>query len=207
MAVASGAAARCASERTDFELATTAIAWSPSTPYPATLMAFAVARCKVHPAGWPSNRSRMAALMAMFSLASGIEVCPGEGARYGDFKCNHDGTHRVRPAVDQSTSAPPRGARAALLAAHQPEGVAVEPHDHDPPTPVTVVHLHVGAASLIEQVGCDNVHLRCEATDVQYVLSSYHDGGHKLDAAHECLRKKCELLPVEHVLSPTSVSA
>ena len=55
-------------------------------------------------------------------------------------------------------------------------------------------------------VGCDNVHLRCEATDVQYVLSSYHDGGHKLDAAHECLRKKCALLPVEHVLSPTSVS-
>ena len=24
-----------------------------------------------------------------------IEVCPGEGPRYGDFKCNHDGTHRV----------------------------------------------------------------------------------------------------------------
>ena len=57
-------------------------------------MAFA-ARCKVHPAGWPSTRSRMAALMAMFSVASGIEVCPGEGARYGDFKCNHDSTHRV----------------------------------------------------------------------------------------------------------------
>ena len=25
----------------------------------------------------------------------GIKVCPGEGPRYGDFKCNHDGTHRV----------------------------------------------------------------------------------------------------------------
>ena len=24
-----------------------------------------------------------------------VEVCPGEGPRYGDFKCNHDGTHRV----------------------------------------------------------------------------------------------------------------
>ena len=53
----------------------------------------------------------------------------------------------------------------------------------------------------------ESVSVRCEATDVQYVLSSYHDGGHKLDAAHECLRKKCALLPVEHVLSPTSVSA
>ena len=24
-----------------------------------------------------------------------IKPCPGEGPRYGDFKCNHDGTHRV----------------------------------------------------------------------------------------------------------------
>ena len=46
-------------------------------------------------------------------------------------------------------------------------------------------------ASLIEKVGCENVHLRCEATDVKYVLSSYHDGGHSLDAAHACIRQKC----------------
>lgn len=46
-------------------------------------------------------------------------------------------------------------------------------------------------ASLIEKVGCKNVHLRCDATDVDYVLSSYHDGGQSLHAAHECLKEKC----------------
>ena len=47
-------------------------------------------------------------------------------------------------------------------------------------------------ASLIEKVGCENVHLRCDATDVDFVLSSYHDGGQKLTAAHQCLREKCQ---------------
>ena len=39
--------------------------------------------------------------------AADIEACPGEGPRYGDFKCNHDGTHRVcAQLVDESSSAP-----------------------------------------------------------------------------------------------------
>ena len=29
------------------------------------------------------------------SQPSTVSVCPGEGDRYGDFKCNHDKTHRV----------------------------------------------------------------------------------------------------------------
>jgi hypothetical protein len=46
-------------------------------------------------------------------------------------------------------------------------------------------------AELIEKVGCHNVHLRCESTDIEYVLSQYNDQGQKLDAAHSCLREKC----------------
>ena len=42
-----------------------------------------------------------------------------------------------------------------------------------------------------EKVGCHNVHLRCESTDIEYVLSQYNDQGQKLDAAHSCLREKC----------------
>ena len=48
-------------------------------------------------------------------------------------------------------------------------------------------------ARLIEQVGCDNVHLHCSATDVQYVLNSYNDGGYQLHSAHECLKQKCQV--------------
>ena len=40
-------------------------------------------------------------------------------------------------------------------------------------------------------MGCHNVHLRCESTDIEYVLSQYNDQGQKLDAAHSCLREKC----------------
>ena len=36
-----------------------------------------------------------AALVLMAHAVSSISVCPGEGPRYGDYKCNHDQTHRV----------------------------------------------------------------------------------------------------------------
>ena len=41
------------------------------------------------------------------------------------------------------------------------------------------------------QVGCDNVHIHCEATDVDYVLKSYTDGGVDLQVAKSCLKQKC----------------
>merc|ERR1712118_576377 len=46
-------------------------------------------------------------------------------------------------------------------------------------------------ARMIERVGCENVHLHCDSTDVSFVLDRYHDGGHRLDAAHACLKKTC----------------
>ena len=39
-------------------------------------------------------------------------------------------------------------------------------------------------AKLIDTVGCENVHIRCESTDVQFVLQSYSDGGYNLSSAH-----------------------
>ena len=74
--------------------------------------------------------SRVLVLTLLASVAA-VEVCPGEGARYGaqamkpaepslhavlnafrccgagDFRCNHDGTHRVcAQLVDEKTKAP-----------------------------------------------------------------------------------------------------
>ena len=48
-------------------------------------------------------------------------------------------------------------------------------------------------ARMIERVGCENVHLHCESTDLAFVLDRYHDGGHRLDKAHECLKKTCPM--------------
>ena len=41
------------------------------------------------------------------------------------------------------------------------------------------------------QVGCENVHIHCDATDVQFVLNSYTNGGVDLAPAKECIRAKC----------------
>ena len=46
-------------------------------------------------------------------------------------------------------------------------------------------------ARLIEAVGCENVHIRCDATDVKFVMSKYKDGGVELGPAHECIKKMC----------------
>ena len=43
------------------------------------------------------------------------------------------------------------------------------------------------------QVGCDNVHINCPATDVSHVMSSYSDGGWNLKEAKDCLQRKCIL--------------
>merc|ERR1712023_601854 len=44
---------------------------------------------------------------------------------------------------------------------------------------------------LISSVGCENVQIRCEATDVEYILQSYTDAGTDLTPAHTCLQDKC----------------
>ena len=46
-------------------------------------------------------------------------------------------------------------------------------------------------ARLIEKVGCENVHIRCDSTDVKFVLSQFKDGGVELKPAHDCIRKMC----------------
>ena len=128
-------------------------------------------------------------------VATDVEVCPGEGPRYGDYRCNHDSTHRVcAKLVESATDSTPLSWGPAgdfwqitgQKAFQWNDRIVAEPNSGD-----SWCICMWATASLIERVGCDNVHLRCEATDVDYVLSSYHDGGHRLDAAHECIRRKC----------------
>jgi hypothetical protein len=46
-------------------------------------------------------------MVAAATGSSDIAVCPGEGPRYGDFKCNHDGTHRVCAQLVETGSSTP----------------------------------------------------------------------------------------------------
>ena len=45
-----------------------------------------------------------AAATEVVNVPQEIAVCPGEGPRYGDFKCNHDRTHRVCAQLLDSTT-------------------------------------------------------------------------------------------------------
>ena len=120
-------------------------------------------------------------LLAMLSAAaflgsavpSTVEVCPGEGPRYGDFKCNHDGTHRVcAQLVDNVTHAPLKWGTGDFWdltgqkAFQWSDKIVAAPNPGD-----SWCICMWATASLIKQAGCDNVHLRCDSTDVAYVLN------------------------------------
>merc|ERR1719214_39774 len=107
-----------------------------------------------------------AVVALQFTSGAGIAACPGESGRYGDPKCDFwTITGQKMFQWDNQIRANNGDSWCICMWA---------------------------TARLIEQVGCDNVHLHCSATDVQYVLNSYNDGGYQLHSAHECLKKKCQ---------------
>jgi hypothetical protein len=130
--------------------------------------------------------------LAGSAAAADIAACPGEGPRYGDFKCNHDSTHRVCAKLVQASGQPLSWGAGDFWeitgqkAFQWSDQIVAQPNPGD-----SWCICMWATAQLIERVGCDNVHLRCEATDVPWVLQSYHDGGRDLSAAQNCLRKKC----------------
>jgi len=131
-------------------------------------------------------------------ISSEVKECPGEGDRYGDFKCNHDQTHRVcAKLIDnkdtcKEVSWDNEGDTFWEITGQQgwnwKEAICKEPNPGD-----SWCICMWATASLIEKVGCKNVHIHCEATDVGYVLNSYTDGGRDLASAKECIKQKCEL--------------
>ncbi|XP_063686368.1 uncharacterized protein LOC134820073 [Bolinopsis microptera] len=139
-----------------------------------------------------------------YNPASPIEevaVCPGEGPRYQDYKCNHDSTHRVCARLVDNTDGKcdelswddedPDHPRSFWDITNQErwnwkDKVCAAPNPGD-----SWCICMWATASLIKKVGCDNVHIRCEATSVNYMMEKYTDGGVDLADAKLCLQKKC----------------
>mmetsp|Transcript_118120 Transcript_118120/g.376608 ORF Transcript_118120/g.376608 Transcript_118120/m.376608 type:complete len:184 (-) Transcript_118120:259-810(-) len=122
-----------------------------------------------------------------------VAVCVGEGDRYGDFKCNHDPTHRVcATLLDESGQPEKWGSKGDFWEITGQTANKWDAKIRDPPNPGRGWCICMWAtAQLIEEVGCDNVHLECASTDVPYILKSYTDRGTDLASAKECLSKKC----------------
>lgn len=144
--------------------------------------------------------TRTLVLLSVLAMANGLAVCPGESARYGDHKCNHDGTHRVCAQLLDDQGAPRNWGSSGDF--WEITGQKAFQWDSQ-------IRANNGdswcicmwaTARLIEKVGCDNVHLRCGSTDIPYVLKSYNDGGTDLASAHECLKKKCDVSSEQEAL-------
>jgi len=128
-----------------------------------------------------------------------VYVCPGEGPRYGDYKCNHDQTHRVcARLVDNPTSCTALSWNADGRSFWQitgQQGWNWKDSVCGGPNPGDSWCICMWAtANLIREVGCDNVHINCAATDVLWVMRSYSDGGWDLREAKACLQRKCNWL-------------
>mmetsp|Transcript_25069 Transcript_25069/g.30336 ORF Transcript_25069/g.30336 Transcript_25069/m.30336 type:complete len:177 (+) Transcript_25069:120-650(+) len=125
-----------------------------------------------------------------------IAPCAGEGDRYGDFKCNHDPTHRVCATLtsigqDGSCNALDWGGSTFWGITGQ---TSWKDNVCEAPNPGTGWCVCMWAfASLIEAVGCDAVHLDCAATDVPHALEAYSTStsGTASAPAHACMAQKC----------------
>merc|ERR1719384_2642580 len=136
-----------------------------------------------------------AALLLVVSVSSvvgDLSVCPGEGDRYGDHKCNHDPTHRVCATLLDSSGQPLSWGKGNFWEiTHQTawQWDADIRANHGDSWCICMW----ATASLIEAAGCENVHIHCDSTDVSYVLAQYQDGGTDLSPAHACLQEKCPI--------------
>jgi len=125
--------------------------------------------------------------------AGDLAVCKGEGGRYGDFKCNHDPTHRVcATLLDKSGQLEKWGPKGDFWTITGQKAFQWDTQIRGAPNPGRNWCICMWAtARLINSVGCDNVHLACNATDVKYIMQKYEDAGTNLKPAHDCLKKKC----------------
>jgi len=129
-----------------------------------------------------------------------VLVLTQSGPRYGDYKCIHDRTHRVcAKLVDNSNG------RCDALSWNSngqsfwqitgQERWNWKDRICNAPNPGDSWCICLWAtANLIDAVGCDNVHIDCAATDVEYVKSRYYDYRWSLSAAKECIERKCQRL-------------
>merc|ERR1711988_484068 len=141
------------------------------------------------------------------SAAANIARCPGEGPRYGDYRCNHDPTHRVCAELKNADGGKIQwGGTDFWHLTGQPDWSSQVGSDATNPGGDWCLCMWA-TASLISQVGCANVHINCAATDVAWVMQHYTDGGTDLAPAKACLQQKCVTSRLSATVSLGGVSA
>lgn len=123
--------------------------------------------------------------------AGRVSACPGEGDRYGDYKCNHDSTHRVCAKLkDDDGSKELWGNQDFWELTGQTDWSSQVGSDSSNPGGHWCICMWA-TADLIKKVQCENVHFDCHASDIAYMHQQYDDAGTDLSEAKECVEKKC----------------
>jgi len=137
-----------------------------------------------------------------------VEPCIGDDR--GDQRCDHDWTHVVCARLVNATG----GGCEELKWGDEDFWSLTEQErwnwkylicnttlrDSDTPKPFPGDSWCIcmwATARLIGKVGCDNVHIHCESTDVNHMIKQYYDGNAQggvdnLEPARCCMLKKCK---------------
>merc|ERR1711918_132296 len=117
-----------------------------------------------------------ACIFLLLALASAINICPGEGPRYGDYKCNHDSTHRVCARLKNSDGSKKQwGNRDFWQITGQSDWSNKVGDDSNNPGGGWCICMWA-FDTIVDEVGCSNVHIDCGATDKAFVQGTTSDG-------------------------------
>merc|ERR1712070_699953 len=139
------------------------------------------------------------ALLAFGADAAAVETCPGAGQPPGvthiDTFCNHSYHYRVCARLLDTASLPLPWGRGDYweVSNQSANNWANQIRANGGDSWCTCVFM---IASLIKEVGCNSVHVRCGATDWQGVYSlysQYTSNSQDFSAAIQCLTAKCPL--------------
>ena len=128
-----------------------------------------------------------------------FEACPGEGTeRFPDGKCAHDAKLRYCAIVlDQENNMEPLlwgNATFWEITGQEDTNWSLEAMKNGGDSQCMDIF---AISELMLTLGCENVHLRCEATDVVYIRRQYIAYGAGVEHALACIESKCPTALVE----------
>jgi len=160
-------------------------------------------------------------LLLLLPLSSAaLDICPGESDRYYDFKCQHGSTHRICAQLvsDEKTCSPlpwgdnddlndnalklkdfwqltsPASSTSSASVANDLSSLQRKQMCNSPNSGVHQCIDLWTFSRIIDTVGCDvavGKHVKCESTDVDFVIARWRDGGKRMEKAIECLEEYC----------------
>eukprot|EP00927_Polykrikos_kofoidii_P052330 TRINITY_DN46112_c0_g1_i1.p1 TRINITY_DN46112_c0_g1~~TRINITY_DN46112_c0_g1_i1.p1 ORF type:complete len:205 (+),score=24.31 TRINITY_DN46112_c0_g1_i1:74-688(+) len=132
---------------------------------------------------WLTKWLIVAAISLLVTYSTCLNVCPGEGST-----CSNDPKRRVCAKVLSDDGTPLRWGTDDFWQLTGQAGIQWDDEIRQNKGDSWCICMWV-TAKLIEKVGCRNIHLRCDSTDVDYILRHYTDAN--LRTAKNCLQRKC----------------